>query len=185
LYPSRILLPGNTGSNLSKIYYQIRFKKGTLKTADGEIDEKLDNWIIAVQCDLERQDITDDPKDDRRTRERKKKQREFIEQHFAIPGDYTVQRLYAKLTGETPALPSPPYDRIDAYWSDFVYSQSYFGLDQDGHERTWEDFTDDIGDENTVTFKNILSTWAESQETKGLTLLGVQLTLPPATERNV
>ncbi|KAA8893912.1 hypothetical protein FN846DRAFT_913535, partial [Sphaerosporella brunnea] len=158
----------NTGSNLSKIYYQIRFKKGTLKTADGEIDEKLDNWIIAVQCDLERQDITDDPKDNRRTRERKKKQRAFIEQHFAIPGDYTVQWLYAKLT--------------DAYWSDFVYSQLYFGLDQDGHERTWEDFTDDIGDENTVTFKDILSTWAESQEKKGLTLLGVQLTLPPATE---
>lgn len=168
LYPSTILLPGNTGSNLSKIYYQIRFKTGTLKTADGEIDEKLDNWIIAVQCDLEKQDIADDPKDDRRTRERKKKQREFIQQHFAIPGDYTVQRLYAKLT--------------DAYWSDFVYSQSYFGLDPDGHERNWEDFTDDIGDENTVTFKNILSTWAESQEKKGLTLLGVQLTLPPTTQ---
>jgi hypothetical protein len=59
---------------------------------------KVDNWVVAVACDLDAQFVKRKP--DGKETPTEKKQREFIEKEFDVPGDYRIERLYAKLSCE-------------------------------------------------------------------------------------
>lgn len=52
--------------------------------------------MVAVAIDLDAQFVNRDPNHKETANE--KKQRELIENEFGVPGDYRLERLYARLT---------------------------------------------------------------------------------------
>ncbi|KAK6860845.1 hypothetical protein PG995_004481 [Apiospora arundinis] len=159
LLPSRILIPQSVGVNLAKINHQIRFKSGTLKKKSPTRTYKLDGWMVTVVCDLDQQFVKRHPADKESKTE--KAQREFIENEFDVPGDYRIERLYAKLTS--------------ANWNNFDMDQSKFIID--GTEMSYDDWKDD-DDKAASAFSSLCSSWARDMNKRGLTTLGIKVTLP-------
>ncbi|KAI0526152.1 hypothetical protein F5B22DRAFT_589306 [Xylaria bambusicola] len=161
LLPSRILIPDSVGLNLTKVYHQIRFSKGTLKKK-GTVQRTytLDGWMVCVACDLDQQFINRKAADKETKTE--KAQREFIENEFDVPGDYRIERLYAKLTS--------------ANWNNFDMDNSVF-LDSDGKVMKYDDWKDD-DDAAASAFSSLCSSWARAMNKKGLTTLGIKVSLP-------
>ena len=63
------------------------------------MDEDLTGWELAVKCDLTNQLITVDPTEDPDTQAEQQQWVDFLHSRFDVPGDYTVERLLAKITG--------------------------------------------------------------------------------------
>ncbi|GAW23683.1 hypothetical protein ANO14919_132580 [Xylariales sp. No.14919] len=160
LYPSQLLIPGDVGMNLSKIYHLIRFKSGQIRNRNGLLQKKVDNWVVAVACDLDAQFIKRKP-DDKETPS-EKRHREFIEKEFDIPGDYRIERLYAKLSS--------------ANWNNFDMEHSKF-FNDDGKEITFDEWEDE-DEREAARFQSFCNSWARSMERRGLTTLGLKITLP-------
>lgn len=64
--------------------------------AGSQTPVKLDNWEVGVLCDLGQQFVREYAQET----DEEKEQRAFVEKEFSVPGDYKLQRLYAKLTCE-------------------------------------------------------------------------------------
>ncbi|KAK5992854.1 hypothetical protein PT974_06276 [Cladobotryum mycophilum] len=166
LLPSRILIPGDLGMNLAKIHHQIRFKSGYIRNVNNTVNIDLTDWMIAVVCDLDMQFIDRNPDDESET---ERKQREFIEREFDIPGDYRIDRFADGIYSTA------------ANWNHFDMDNSRFINPDTGREWSFDDWADH--DNYTATmFSMMCSSWARSMQAAGLTTLGVQLSLPDLTE---
>lgn len=83
------------------------FKDGNITIpADDDDDpdhvEALAGWNLAVTIDLKTQSVVVDPDADPDEQARQQAIWDFIHDKFDIPGDYSIERLYAKLAGESP-----------------------------------------------------------------------------------
>ncbi|KAF3055500.1 hypothetical protein CFAM422_012994 [Trichoderma lentiforme] len=154
---SRLIIP-EAGMNLGKIIHQLRFKTGTFTVANSAKPTKLDNFIIGVICDLDLQFVKERPDET----PDEKRQREFIEKEFKVPGDYRLERLYSKFTS--------------AQWNHFdLYNSQYY--DADGNPMTYAEWQakDPPG---AAAFGILLSMYATDMEKDGLSTLGLKITLP-------
>ncbi|PLB53296.1 hypothetical protein P170DRAFT_379929 [Aspergillus steynii IBT 23096] len=171
LYSPRLLLGGGVGADISltSALYVMRFKDGEITIpADDDNDpdqvEPLAGWNLAVTIDLKTQSVVVDPDADPDEQERQQAIWDFIHGKFDVPGDYSIQRLYAKLA--------------DAHWRDFDYANSQFGVNTDGSPRSWGQLIKQYPYLET-DLQIMLNHWALEQEQKGLTTTGIKFTLPP------
>ncbi|KAF5679377.1 hypothetical protein FHETE_794 [Fusarium heterosporum] len=171
LYSPRLLLGGGVGSDLSitSALYIMRFKDGKLSIPADDDDqpdfqEDLADWNLAVTIDLKTQSVTVDPDADPDEKARQQALWDFMHDKFDIPGDYSIERLFAKLA--------------DAHWKDFDFNNSQFGHNQDGSKRSWGQLLK-IYPFLETDLQIMLSHWAIEEERKGLTTTGIKFTLPP------
>ncbi|KAL7928242.1 hypothetical protein V8C35DRAFT_318600 [Trichoderma chlorosporum] len=171
LYSPRVLLGGREGTNLNlaAALYVMRFKDGTLVIPSDDDDEDdreedLTDWNLAVKINLEKQFVTVDPNADPDERERQQKIWDFIHNKFDIPGDYSIYRLYVKLS--------------DAVWDDYDYEASQFGHNDDGTPRSWGQLIKKYPDLQ-YTLPIFLKKWARKQEDESMTMTGVKLEVDP------
>ncbi|KAK4085586.1 uncharacterized protein Triagg1_576 [Trichoderma aggressivum f. europaeum] len=157
MLPSRLIIP-KAEMNLAKIIHQLRFKTGTLTVANNPNPIKLDKFVIGVICDLDMQFVKERPDE---TPE-EKRQREFIEKEFRVPGDYRLERLYSKFTS--------------AQWNHFdLYGSQYY--DADGNPMTYEQWQKK-DPTAAAAFGIMLSMYGTDMEAQGLSTLGLKITLP-------
>ncbi|KAL7791605.1 hypothetical protein V8C43DRAFT_283414 [Trichoderma afarasin] len=157
MLPSRLIIP-EAEMNLAKIIHQLRFKTGTLTIANNPNPIKLDKFVIGVICDLDMQFVKERPDE---TPE-EKRQREFIEKEFRVPGDYRLERLYSKFTS--------------AQWNHFdLYNSQYY--DADGNPMTYEQWQQK-DPTAAAAFGIMLSMYGTDMEAQGLSTLGLKITLP-------
>ncbi|KAF7549247.1 hypothetical protein G7Z17_g6522 [Cylindrodendrum hubeiense] len=171
LYSPRLLLGGGLGADLSltSALYIMRFKDGNLTIpADDDDDpdhvEPLAGWNLAVTIDLKTQSVVVDPNADPDEQARQQAMWDFMHDKFDIPGDYSIERLFAKLA--------------DAHWKDFDFTNSQFGFNGDGSNRSWGQLIKQYPFLET-DLQIMLSHWALVQEQNGLTTTGIKFTLPP------
>ncbi|EFY96362.2 hypothetical protein X797_008361 [Metarhizium robertsii] len=171
LYSPRLLLGGGVGADLSltSALYVMRFKDGNITIpADDDDDpdhvEPLAGWNLAVTIDLKTQSVVVEPDADPDEQARQQAIWDFIHDKFDIPGDYSIERLYAKLA--------------DAHWRDFDFANSQFGVNSDGSKRSWGQLIKQYPYLET-DLQIMLNHWALDQEQKGLTTTGVKFNLPP------
>ncbi|KAK4085588.1 uncharacterized protein Triagg1_578 [Trichoderma aggressivum f. europaeum] len=153
MLPSRWIVPEAT-LNLGQILHVFRFKTGTLKVAGSQAHVKLDNWEVGVLCDLGQQFVGEYAEED-------KEQRVFVEKELSVPGDYKLQRLYAKLAS--------------AQWNKFdVHTSKFF--DDKGNPMTYEEWQkkDLMG---ATTFGTTLSLYGADLQKQGLSTLAVSIIL--------
>ncbi|KAL6792265.1 hypothetical protein GGI42DRAFT_346449 [Trichoderma sp. SZMC 28013] len=156
MLPSRLIVPEAT-LNLGQIIHVFRFKTGTLTVAGSQTPVKLDNWEVGVLCDLGQQFVREYAQET----DEEKEQRAFVEKEFSVPGDYKLQRLYAKLTS--------------AQWNKFdVHTSKFF--DDKGNPMTYEQWQkkDLMG---ATTFGATLSSYGADLQKQGLSTLAVSIIL--------
>ncbi|KAK4206394.1 hypothetical protein QBC37DRAFT_393486 [Rhypophila decipiens] len=104
-----------------------------------------------------------DPDADPETQKEQQALWDFIHGKFDVPGEYSIARLYAKLS--------------DSHWKDFDYENSQFGFNADKTPRSWAQLKKQVpGIDISLPF--MLSKWAEAHDKKGVTTTGVRFSVP-------
>lgn len=144
--------------------------------AGSQTPVKLDNWEVGVLCDLGQQFVREYAEE---TAE-EKEQRTFVEKQFSVPGDYKLQRLYAKLTCECCDLAELVVmigltPMVAAQWNKFDVQTSKF-FDDKGNSMTYEEWQkkDMMG---ATTFGATLSLYGADLQKHGLSTLAVSIIL--------
>ncbi|KAI0411274.1 hypothetical protein F5X98DRAFT_383935 [Xylaria grammica] len=174
--PPKITIPAYKNKlDQSKVYHQLSFKTGTMKTING-FTLNLDGWIIIIECEMEVKDIPRVPKDGETAAD--KAEREKFEDSFSAPGDYRVERLYVKLT-------SANWNKVD--------DRSRVVNPRTGVHCSYDEWVDDVeewngsgdGDEDdsTFNFEFMMKQWTRQLEKNSLTTLGFKLTKPKPDDK--
>ncbi|UKZ75808.1 hypothetical protein TrVFT333_003502 [Trichoderma virens FT-333] len=175
LLSPHLLLGGREGGgiNLATVLYVMRFKSGKLiiygATEEDDFEDDLDGWKLAVKVDLDKQFVKVDPTADPAEQERQQKIWDFIHNKFSIPGDYSISRLYAKLS--------------DVTWKDYDYDASQFGHNSDGTPRSWAQLIKQYPDLE-IGLPLFLGKWAQQQEDESMTMAGIKLMGEPPEEND-
>ncbi|KAI1381265.1 hypothetical protein F4677DRAFT_120686 [Hypoxylon crocopeplum] len=158
LLPCRIAFDGTNRAGI-RVFYQIRFKSGTLQNPSGRLTQDLANWVLTVSVRVGEQPGS----------ELTEEQKKYIDDNFSVPGDYSIARLYADLT--------------DARWDTIVTDRSYFGLDSEGKPITWDKWCEDNG-VLKVKLIDFLTLWVDMMRRNGYTTLGVKVVIPSLPDQN-
>ncbi|KAK4207142.1 hypothetical protein QBC37DRAFT_406483 [Rhypophila decipiens] len=166
----RLLLGGGLGHDISvtSALYVMRFKEGKITIPadddeDPDLEEDLAGWDLAITIDLKEQSVKVDPDADPETQKEQQALWDFIHGKFDVPGNYSIARLYAKLS--------------DSHWKDFDYENSQFGFNADKTPRSWAQLKKQVpGIDISLPF--MLSKWAEAHDKKGMTTTGVRFSVP-------
>ncbi|KAK3344479.1 hypothetical protein B0T25DRAFT_463214 [Lasiosphaeria hispida] len=169
LQAPQVLIPGadETSANINQVLLLVRFENGSLKSADGKTEiEDLKHWTFAVRVPVVPEVVPDpstitDPKKKKKAEEK----RQRISERFDHPGDYTIERLYMKLSS--------------ADWNNLDNQRSVAGLDSGGNPVSYWDWKSD--DDNTGTARRLalwLGTWADSFELDARNSLGLSFKPP-------
>lgn len=83
----------------SDTYYLHSFKSGTLtNNTDRLAIQDLKGWSIAVSVEVAGEDLSTDKIKDPAVIAARKKKQEWLAENFEVPNDYSIERLYAKLS---------------------------------------------------------------------------------------
>jgi hypothetical protein len=147
----------------------------------------LEGWELWVYVPIVLQGIPD-PAEEKKPEDRKAAQ-DLVDKFtssFSHPGDYSVQRLYAQLSGER-TLPHDAFpaltERKAATWSKLDYEYSYAGKDDDGSPlkyMTW--MSRASNDDAAMRLELWLRKWAREQDNNAQNAVGV--TFRPKGERS-
>ncbi|UKZ83880.1 hypothetical protein TrVFT333_011694 [Trichoderma virens FT-333] len=169
LQAPKVLIPGadEPSANLNEVLLLVRFDDGSLKSADGKTEiEDLKHWTFAVRVPVVPEAVPDpstitDPK----KRKRAEEKRQRIRERFDHPGDYTVERLYMKLSS--------------ANWNSLDNERSVAGLDSEGKPVPYWEWKSD--EDNVSTARRLalwLGEWADSFERDAHNSLGLSFKPP-------
>ncbi|USP80419.1 hypothetical protein yc1106_07693 [Curvularia clavata] len=162
----RLLIPGGKSSRNNELIYQLRFEFGSMYNSAGKaLIEDLTGWVISVPVTLDIKPEVLDSKTNPSPEaiENNKKQHDFVKNQFNLAGDYSIERLYAKLSS--------------ARWNQFIPEHSIAGLTDKGEEIpliNWQLSNSELW----LKLTNWLSYWAAQQDLKGRNLIGVSFQLP-------
>ncbi|KAG5759597.1 hypothetical protein H9Q72_012280 [Fusarium xylarioides] len=100
---SKIVLQANIQTNASVCFFIIQIKTGTIKCPGVPQPLVIDGWELASEVPLGDNTLRRAPKkdaegEDELDKKAKHKQLDEIYKTFLVPGDYSVQRLYAALS---------------------------------------------------------------------------------------
>ncbi|KAI0010771.1 hypothetical protein F4779DRAFT_576048 [Xylariaceae sp. FL0662B] len=158
LLPCRISFDGTNRAGI-KVFYQIRFKSGTLQSPSGSLTQDIAGWVLTVSVAVAEQ----------QENEMTPEQAQYIKDNFNVPGDYSLARLYADLT--------------DAHWNDMVTDRSTFGVNDDGTPITWEQWSK-ANPSLKIKLISFLASWVDYMRTRAYTTLGVKVVIPTPEEQN-
>lgn len=97
LYQLRYLVSNSLHSCiLMYVANKFRFEKGTATFPSGNT-LSMDGWELAIPCELSALTITSLPTDTEEEEEMREKHRRTVEKNFILPGDYSVERLFAAI----------------------------------------------------------------------------------------
>ncbi|KAI0859897.1 hypothetical protein F4860DRAFT_525704 [Xylaria cubensis] len=116
--------------------HEYSFLSGTLQSSGKSLPDGLDvtGWRICVNVKVEEQ----------KKEEMTKDQLQYIEDNYAVPGDYSIARLFADLS-------SAYFDSLDA-------DRSTFGTGQNGKPITFDESLDQYEEEYSAPFYAFMST---------------------------
>ncbi|KAF3930013.1 hypothetical protein ABW19_dt0200441 [Dactylella cylindrospora] len=107
LLPPKILIPsGKLGDNYQNVWFQVRLCGGWVKGADGTtLVESMKDWIITTDVKLDSIGVDDSPIDPKlpekkrqAIQDKRDRFKAWIDNEFSLPGDYSIERIYAKLS---------------------------------------------------------------------------------------
>jgi hypothetical protein len=168
----RIMIPsGSIGQNFQNVWFQVRAKSGWIKGADGTVlVEDMKDWIVTTDVKLDSLAADDSPIDPKMPKEkaekiRKKRERlqTWISQEFSLPGDYRIERIYAKLSS--------------AKWGnpDYKLSQAGFYDTERKSPRSLEEYMVDKDTSALLAF--FFQRWAVEMEEEGHSTCGVSFSI--------
>lgn len=108
-------------------------------------------------------DFSDKEGDSEDLREYKRKQREWIDKSFQLPGDYRPERLYAKFA--------------DARWSNFKFVGKTFVIDGVPRDYPVWRLANEQNAAVSLAFEAVFKEIAIKREMKGLTTIGTKFNL--------
>ncbi|KAF1844453.1 uncharacterized protein K460DRAFT_419358 [Cucurbitaria berberidis CBS 394.84] len=166
----KLLIPsGKLATNYTNVLFQVRFKSGSLtNNTDRLVIPDLKGWSIAVAVEVVGEDLSTDKITDPNVIASRIAKKEWLAENFEVPNDYSIERLYAKLSS--------------AKWQSFDKNNSYAGVDEHGNPVTLESWS--LKEENQsagrlLTF--MLGEWAAKQDKLGKNAVGLSFKLPKAT----
>ncbi|KAK3986940.1 hypothetical protein QBC44DRAFT_247173 [Cladorrhinum sp. PSN332] len=168
IHPSQIIIPSDNSSKIKDVLFQIRFKTGRFRSANGLVEIPMDGWILTVDCPIGTQEVlgvaeTGQPKST-----------DVTKQVFAVPGDYTAERMFAQISSILLTCDEA------AKWGNPLAKYSTFGInDKTKKPKTYQEWCDEFdptGNAST-TLNSIMSGWARKQEERGRSTLGVTFSL--------
>ncbi|KAL7952482.1 hypothetical protein V8C34DRAFT_299221 [Trichoderma compactum] len=167
LAPKIIIPGGNSSANKSLVYFQLRFESGSMADSNGKtLIEDLSNWVITceVQVDSRKATITSNMTD--AAKEQVKKENAWIEK-FDVAGDYSAERMYAKLSS------------ID--WTKPQSDYTVCGLDKDGNPISYKNWY--AADPDRAMYLNLwLMSWSHKQDEQGRNNIGLSIQIPPVSQ---
>ncbi|KAF3909991.1 hypothetical protein ABW20_dc0110567 [Dactylellina cionopaga] len=181
LEPQIVIPASEDGTNWQNLYFQLRFKNGYIQNTEGQyLLQDMTNWVFTVSCDVvvkkpqlhQDGDSAMTPEGLKAVLEVRKKEIAWIEEVFSQPGDYSVERLYAKLSS--------------AKWGKPVYKLSQAGLDSNNKPRSMEEWLA-LPQNKTAgkLLKFFLEEYSEQMDAEGRNSIGVCFKLPKLPKEDV
>jgi hypothetical protein len=165
----RILILGadEKSANLNEVIFQVRFNSGYLKDGDGKAAiPDLKNWIFSLRAPVVPENLPDPSTvKDPAARAKLEKKIQRIKERFDWPGDYSVERLYMKLSA--------------ANWNNPEWSRSVAGKDADGNDIPYLDWS--LQEENSSTARRLtfwLGEWASKLDNDSMNSMGLSFKSP-------
>ncbi|CAK7218948.1 hypothetical protein SEUCBS140593_003727 [Sporothrix eucalyptigena] len=165
LLAPRIIIPGgNTSANKSLVYFQLRFESGSMSNASGTtLIEDLSNWVITCEVKIDSVKATINDSMTEAAKAKVRKDNAWIDR-FDVAGDYSAERLYAKLSSINWTQPQSDY--------------TICGLDDEGKPisyRNWQ-----AEDTNRAMYLSLwLMQWCAKQDAQGRNNIGLSVQIPP------
>ncbi|KAI0454543.1 hypothetical protein F5B21DRAFT_514632 [Xylaria acuta] len=160
IHPSQIIIPSDNSSKIKDVLFQIRFKTGRFRSGNGLVEIPMDGWVLTVDCPIGTQEVLGVAENGQ------PKSTDVTKQVFAVPGDYTAERMFAQIS--------------TAKWGNPLEKYSTFGINEKTKKpktyQEWCDEFDPTGNAST-TLNSIMSGWARKQEERGRSTLGVTFSL--------
>ncbi|KAF4437659.1 hypothetical protein F53441_12994 [Fusarium austroafricanum] len=164
----QVIIPTDNSSKINDVLFHIRFKTGRFRSPNGLVELQMNGWVLTVECSLGTKEVTGVGEAG------KPKSTDVTEQVFAVPGDYTAERLFAQISKA-------------AKWGNPLEKYSTFGYNPKTKQartyKEWSDEFDPAGGASAV-LNSIMSNWAKKQEDRGRTTLGVTFKLKDPTQIN-
>ncbi|KAK0390684.1 hypothetical protein NLU13_0187 [Sarocladium strictum] len=170
--PPKIVLQANVKTNASLCFFVIRIKTGVIKCPGVNQPLEINGWELAAEVPLA--DITlrrapkadgeegEEGEEDEEDKKNKERQLNDIFKTFLVPGDYSVQRLYAALSS--------------ASWVRLNEDLTYCGM-KDGRKIPFSTFKKQKPEYATI-INSALTSWSVMMESKQLNNLGLKFELP-------
>lgn len=145
--------------------------------------EDLSNWVITceVQVDSRKATITSDMTDD--AKEQVKKENAWIDK-FDVAGDYSAERMYAKLSSMSQLIsylsyyPSTDQLVLGIDWTKPQSDYTICGLDKDGKPVSYKNWY--AADPDRAMYLNLwLMSWSHKQDEQGRNNIGLSIQIPP------
>ncbi|KAI1109254.1 hypothetical protein F5Y14DRAFT_40251 [Nemania sp. NC0429] len=164
LAPQIIIPGGNTSANKSLVYFQLSFESGSMSNSSGKtLIEDLSNWVITceVKIDSTKAVITSDMSD--AAKEKVRRENDWIDK-FDVAGDYSAERLYAKLSSINWTQPQSDY--------------TICGLDKNNKPIKYKNWQAE--DTTRAMYLNLwLMDWSAKQDAQGRNNIGLSVQVPP------